>query len=962
MSNETFSYEKSLENSTKYFNGDDLAAKVFLDKYALRNKNGDILEDTPDKMHRRIAKEFARIEKTKFKNPLSENEIFDYLDRFKYIIPQGSPMFGIGNDHQIISLSNCFLLEPPLDSYSSIMKIDEQLVSISKRRGGVGIDLDNLRPNGTPTRNAAKTSTGTVTWMERYSNSIREVGQSGRRGALMLTLSIHHPDIIDFCTVKNDPTKVTGANISVKLTKEFLNALKNNEDYELRFPVNYKELNIKPQVSKLISAKKIWDIIITSAHNRAEPGLLMWDNVTENTPADCYDTYKSKGTNPCCFAKSKNLYVKTLNGIKEIKSITNNDFIYVTDAFSEKYVKTSGYFDSGVADVYNVKLSNGQNLFITLNHKLAVPSKEIGVHFNLVPLALLNVGDHVILEDYSRSSILSIDYHSFEEVGCINVPDAGFFVTDFNGNGVISGNSEINLSPLDSCRLLCINLFSYVENPFTKDAEFNFKKFSEHAYISQRLMDNLVDLESEKIKKIINKIESDPEPQKIKSDEIDLWKKVLKNNDEGRRTGTGITALGDTLAALNIKYGSPESIKITGKIYKTLKLACYSCSVDMAEEIGAFNDYDTNKEKNNPFIKRIASEDPDLYKKMTKFGRRNISITTTAPTGSVSCLTQTTSGIEPLFMPFYTRRKKINPNDKNARTDFIDQNGDHWQEFNVYHNKIKLWMDLTSNTNWEKSPWYKCCADDIDWINRVKMQAEAQLHVCHSISSTINLPENVSKDVIADIYQTAFESGCKGITVYRKNCRTGVLVDKKDQDQQNKIKHTVAPKRPESLLCDVHHITLENKRYYVVVGLLNGDPYEVFVSPNTDDEKDPIIPKSIKNGLLIKKAKRKYVLQNSEKEFSCVITNGHSDDNADTVGRLTSASLRHGCPIAFIVHQLEKTHGDLMSFSKVLCRVLKKYIVDGTKVSGEKCPECSSELIRENGCISCKSCGFQKCT
>jgi ribonucleoside-diphosphate reductase alpha chain len=729
-------------------------------------------------------------------------------------------MFGIGNDFQTISLSNCYLLEQPLDSYSSILKIDEQLVSICKRRGGVGIDLDNLRPNGSVTHNAAKTSTGITTWMERYSNSIREVGQSGRRGALMLTLSVHHPDIIEFCTIKNDPTKVTGANISVKLTKEFLDALKNEKYYELRFPVNYKELNIAPKISKTISAKEVWDIITTSAHNRAEPGLLMWDNVIENTPADCYEDFKSKGTNPC---------------------------------------------------------------------------------------------------------------------------------------------SEINLSPLDSCRLLCINLFSYVKNPFTKDAEFDFSLFDQHSQIAQRLMDDLVDLESEKINKIIQKIESDPEPNHVKEDEISTWKKIKYFNDNGRRTGTGITALGDVLAALGIKYGSEESISITEKIYQTLKLSCYRSSVEMSKELGSFINYNAEKEKKCPFIQRIKDEDPSLYKDMVKYGRRNISLITTAPTGSVSCLTQTTSGIEPLFMPFYIRRKKINPNDKNARVDFVDQNGDSWQEFSVYHNKIKLWMDICKQDNWEKSPYYKACAEDINWINRVKMQAAAQKHVCHAISSTINLPEDVSKDVIAKIYETAFDSGCKGITVYRKNCRTGVLIEKKTENK-NKIVHTVAPKRPNTLKCDVHHIQMQNKRYYVVVGLLNNDPYEVFVSPNEDDEKDPIIPKTIKDGILVKKAKRKYVLQNSEKEFSCVITNGHSDDNADTVGRLTSASLRHGCPISFIVHQLEKTHGDLSSFSKVLCRVLKKYIPDGTKVSGENCPECSSELVRENGCVSCKSCGHSRCS
>ena len=814
-----FKYEEAITNCEKYFNGDTLAAKVVVDKYLLKDNDGNLVEDSPEMMHRRIAKEFARIEKKKFKEPLSEGFIFNLLDRFKYIIPQGSPMFGIGNNYQVVSLSNCFLLDEPLDNYNSILDVDKQLVNISKRRGGVGIDLSNLRPAGSPVKNAAKAATGIVSWMERYSNSIREVGQHNRRGALMLTISINHPDIIDFCTIKNDPTKVTGANISVRLNKEFLDAVKNDTDYELRWPINSE----KPKISKMISAKKVWDIIIDSAHGRAEPGLLMWDNVIKETPADYYEAYASKGCNPC---------------------------------------------------------------------------------------------------------------------------------------------SELVLANLDSCRLLVLNLLSYVLNPYTTDAKFDFKTFHQHARVAQRLMDDLVDLESEKVDKIIEKIQSDPEPDSVKSGEIAMWRKIKKLNDEGRRTGTGITALGDAIAALNVKYGSEESIKITGDIYKALKLAAYESSVDMAEELGHFVGWSHEAEKDCPFIDRMKVENRDLYEKMSKIGRRNVSLTTTAPTGSLSILTQTTSGIEPLFMIGYTRRRKINPEESaNKKVDFVDQNGDKWEENTVYHAQIANWMKITGKTDVKESPWYGACAEEINWVNRVKLQSEAQLHTCHSISSTLNLPEDVSKETVATIYQTAFESGCKGITVYRKNCRTGVLIEKPEKkNDEQLVKQTSAPKRPKTLSCDVHHLNYDSKRYYAVVGLLNEAPYEIFVGVNSDTEGDVIVPKSIKSGVLRKEARKKYILENSESSFSCNISNGHSDENADVLGRLISTSLRHGTPIEFIVHQLEKTHGGLTSFSKVLCRTLKKYIKDGTKVSGEKCPGCGSENVeRSSGCVTCKECSWSKC-
>jgi len=654
--------------------------------------------------------------------------------------------------------------------------------------------------------------------MERYSNSIREVGQSGRRGALMITLDVHHPEIMEFVTVKNDETKVTGANISVKLTKEFLNAVKQDKDYELRWG---KDSINKPKISKMISAKKVWSAIINSAWNRAEPGLLMWDNVTENTPADCYERFASKGTNPC---------------------------------------------------------------------------------------------------------------------------------------------SELNLSPLDSCRLLLQNLLSYVIDPFTKNAKFDFDKFMKHAEIAQRLMDDMVDLESEKIQKIINKIKKDPEKEETKLAEMNMWLKIKANNDEGRRTGTGITALGDTLAALGITYGSKKSIKTVEDIYRSLKLACYRSSVDMSKEFGPFKGYDANKEKNCPFIQRIKEEDPVLYKDMTKHGRRNVSLLTTAPAGSVSILAATcfaiyfgtTSGIEPAFMLSYKRRKKVNPSDEGVRVDFTDNSGDNWQEFTVYHPCIKNWMEITGETDVKKSPWYKACAADIDWVNRVKIQAAAQKHVCHSISSTINLPNNVSKTKVAEIYETAFKSGCKGITVYRDGCRTGVMVANTEEE--------IPSTRPKELDCDVHHIKVRSKikeewvaeEYFVLVGILeNGRPYEVFAGKNGHIGMDV-------NKGSIKKVRNHYRADFDDGESFADINHFVTDDQ-ESFTRLISMLLRNDVSIHDVVKQIEKTTGDLTNFSKSISRALKKYIPDGTS-EGTNCPSCGSKnYVRQSGCATCVDCGHSKC-
>lgn len=815
---DTVSYEEALKQSEAYFGGDEIAAKVYLDKYAIKIGNR-VFEATPASMHWRIAREFARVEANKFKNPLGMLEIFDLLDKFKYIIPQGSPMFGIGNPFQTVSLSNCYVVSSPEDSYGGIFRTDEELAQISKRRGGTGGDISNLRPSGAPTKNAAVSSTGMVSFMHRYSNTIREVAQNGRRGALMLTASVHHPDIAKFVTVKNDEKSVTGANISVRLTDEFMNAVVKDTDVELRWPVDAKNPSIKTHTP----ARDLWKTIIHSAWLRAEPGLLFWDNIIEGSLADCYKDvgFGTVSTNPC---------------------------------------------------------------------------------------------------------------------------------------------SEIPLCPYDSCRLLVINPFSFVVNPFTKDAYFDYKKFSEVGQVAQRLMDDLIDLELENLDKILAKIIADPERDELKQVEYDLWTKIRDKCVRGRRTGTGMTSLGDTLAALGLSYGSDASIKVIEKITKTLKLAAVRSSMEMAKELGAFPEWSWKKEKDHPFLLQIAKEDPELYANLAKHGRRNIAWLTIAPTGSVSILTQTTSGIEPLFMlEPYTRRKKVNPNDKNARIDFTDPNGDTWQNFEVYHPRVKQWMEITGETDVKKSPWYKCCAEDIDWSARVRLQAAAQKHIDHAISSTVNLPENVTEDKVAEIYETAWKAGCKGITVYRKNCRTGVLIEK-DAPKADAIVKTQAPKRPDSLRAEVHHPVIKGQNYYVVVGLYGIDPYEVFTGVNDDKKKELFIPKADKHGKVIKRGRKNYYFV-SESGEEYLLTNGHADDSADALARMISTGLRHGSDINFIVHQLEKTNGDLMSFSKVLARTLKKYIQDGSVVSGEECPTCKNKhLKRQEGCATCLNCGWSKCS
>jgi ribonucleoside-diphosphate reductase alpha chain len=810
-----YAYNEALISSQEYFGGDEFPAKVFLDKYALRNDKLELLESTPDEMFHRVATELARIEKKKFKKPLTYDEIMSYIKGFKKIIPQGSPLSGIGNPYQFVTISNCYVVESPPDSYAGIMKTDEEIVQISKRRGGVGTDVSHLRPNGTPTTNAARTSTGIIPFMQRYSDSIREVAQNGRRGALMLTCSIHHPEILDFAKCKRDLTKVTGANISIRLSDEFLQAVKDGTDYEMRWPVDSK----KPVISEMIDARRVWMEIIENAHATAEPGLLFWDNIIRESPADCYAEfgYRTTSTNPC---------------------------------------------------------------------------------------------------------------------------------------------GELPLCPYDSCRLLLLNLYSYVKNPFTSKSYFDYDEFYADAQVAQRFMDDLIDIELEMIERIIAKIKKDPESQTVKSRELELWHRMKDACANGRRTGTGITALGDTIAALGYKYGSTKSIEVTEEIYKTLKLGAYRSSVDMAKELGHFKVWDHNLEKNNPFLLRIKEEDPRLWKDMKEYGRRNISLLTTAPAGTVSIEAQTTSGVEPVYLLMMIRRKKVNPNDEGARVDYRDETGDCWQEFTVFHPKVQEWMEVTGKTDIKESPWYGCCAEDINWTSRVKLQAAAQRHVDHSISSTVNLPEDVTVEEVSKIYQTAWEAGTKGVTVYRKNCRSGVLVEKKEV-QEEMIQYHDAPKRPEELPCDVYHVSVKGHPYFVLVGTLFGEPYEIFVG----DDKDKLISRSIKKGVIKKHRRGKYGLFNPLDPDNII----HPDiakyigDDYEGQTRLISTSLRHGVSVSFVVHQLEKIEGDMMSFNKACARVLKKYIKDGEAVSGEECPECRSQLARKDGCIQCVSCGWSKC-
>lgn len=837
-----FPYEEALAKTKEYFKGDELAASVWINKYAMKDSFGNLYECTPEDMHRRLAAEFARIEK-KYPNPMSTEEIFELLDGFKYVIPQGGPMSGIGNDHQIASLSNCFVIghEKPADSYGGIMKIDEEQVQLMKRRGGVGHDLSHIRPGGSPVLNSALTSTGVVPFMERYSNSTREVAQDGRRGALMLTISIKHPDAENFIDAKLEQNKVTGANVSVKIDDEFMKAALAQKPYKQQYPVKGK----KPIVEKETDAAALWKKIIHNAWRSAEPGVLFWDTITNESVADCYADlgYETVSTNPC---------------------------------------------------------------------------------------------------------------------------------------------GEIPLCPYDSCRLIAINLYSYVENPFTDRAKFDIVLFRKHVMKAMRMNDDLVDLEMEKIDGILAKLDRDPEEEVIKRTERELWLKIKAKTLGGRRTGLGITAEGDMLAALGLRYGSDEAIQVGAEIQKELALAAYRSSVVMARERGAFPVYDWERETDNPMIARIREADEDLYNQMVQTGRRNISMLTIAPTGTTSLMTQTTSGIEQVFMPVYQRRKKVNPNDKNVKVSFVDKMGDSFEEYNVFHHKFLDWAEINGHDKEavmamssqelealvEKSPYYKATAKDVDWVAKVKMQGEMQKWVDHSISVTVNLPENITEEMVAKVYQTAWESGCKGITVYREGSRSGVLVSTESQEQPGKRMKSLPKERPEALPAEVIRFKNANEQWIAFVGLYEGIPYEIFTGKLDEDTRT--IPRTVSMGEVVKVAGRK----RSRYDFRFIDKFGYPN----TVGgishmfnqaywnyaKLISGVLRNGLPVEEVVHlvsSLELDSATINNWRTGVERALKRYIPNGTKdTSGAECENCGAiNMIYQEGCLLCMSCGYSKC-
>ncbi len=840
-----YSVEEVKEATIKYFNGDQLAADVWMNKYALKDSDGNIFELTPDDMHHRIASEIARIEK-RYPNPMSEEEVFDVLKNFRYIVPQGSPMAGIGNNFQISSLSNCFVIgtNGQSDSYGAIMKIDQEQVQLMKRRGGVGHDLSHIRPAGSPVKNCALTSTGVVPFMERYSNSTKEVAQDGRRGALMMSISINHPDSEDFIDSKMEQGRITNANVSVRISDEFMKSVKEGKPFVQKYPID----SDNPQFTKEIDAKKLWDKIIHNAWQSAEPGVLFWDTITRESIPDCYADlgFKTLSTNPC---------------------------------------------------------------------------------------------------------------------------------------------GEIPLCAYDSCRLLAMNLYSYVENPFTPKARFNAELFGKHVAIAQRMMDDIIDLEIEKIDAILEKVYSDPESDEVKRCEVDLWKNIRKKALQGRRTGIGITAEGDMLAALGKRYASDEAIEFSTSVQKLLAYEAYKSSVNLAKERGAFEIYDAKREENNPFINRLRAMDENFYQDMLKYGRRNIAMLTIAPTGTVSICTQTTSGIEPVFMVSYKRRRKVNPNDKNAKVSFTDNDGNSFEEYNVFHPKFMTWLEVNGynveevknydDTKLQEiinlSPYYKATANDIDWVNKVKMQGEMQKWVDHSISVTVNVPAETTEELVSQIYQTAWESGCKGMTIYRDGSRTGVLVSNKTKEEnkngrsENDIIETHSPIRPKTLECDVVRFQNNYEKWIAFVGKINNKPYEIFLGKQDDFYLPPFVETAWITKNKGEEGKTRYDLQFLDKQGFKITVEGLSRSFSPefwNYAKLISGILRHGMPISNVVTLIQNLSVDednINAWKNGIARALKRYIPDGTKVDKEVCPTCGDALVYEDGCKHCKNCGYSKC-
>ena len=846
MERQTYTYDEAFEASLQYFKGDELAARVWVNKYAVKDSFGNIFEKSPEDMHWRIANEVARIE-AKYQNGLNAQQLYELLDHFKYIVPQGSPMTGIGNDFQVASLSNCFVIgiDGAADSYGGIIRIDEEQVQLMKRRGGVGHDLSHIRPKGSPVKNSALTSTGLVPFMERYSNSTREVAQDGRRGALMLSVSIKHPDSEAFIDAKMTEGKVTGANVSVKLDDAFMQAAVNGTPYKQQYPVDSDQ----PVFTKDIDASALWKKIVHNAWKSAEPGVLFWDTIIRESVPDCYADlgYRTVSTNPC---------------------------------------------------------------------------------------------------------------------------------------------GEIPLCPYDSCRLLAINLYSYVVNPYTKEAYFDFDLFKKHVALAQRIMDDIIDLELEKIEKIIAKIDSDPESEEVKEAEKHLWEKIYKKSGQGRRTGVGITAEGDMLAAMGLRYGTEDATEFSEQVHKTIALEAYRSSVNMAKERGAFAIYDSEREKNNPFINRLKEADPNLYEEMKKYGRRNIACLTIAPTGTTSLMTQTTSGIEPVFMPVYKRRRKVNPNDPQTHVDFVDETGDAFEEYIVFHHKFVEWMTVNGydptkrytqeeiDELVEKSPYYKATSNDVDWLMKVKMQGRIQKWVDHSISVTINLPNDVDEALVNRLYVEAWRSGCKGCTVYRDGSRSGVLLstkkDKKDKKEELPPckPPTVVEVRPKVLEAEVVRFQNNKEKWVAFVGLLDGHPYEIFTGLQ-DDEEGISLPKSVTTGRIIKnideEGNKRYDFQFENKRGYKTTIEGLSEKfNKEywNYAKLISGVLRWRMPIDRVIKLVDSLQLDsenINTWKNGVERALKKYVTDGTSAEGQKCPNCGNEtLVYQEGCLICKTCGTSR--
>lgn len=852
----TYSYDEAFEASLKYFGGDELAARVWVNKYAMKDSLGAIYEKSPEDMHWRIANEIARMEK-KYKNPLDAQQIFDLLDHFRYVVPAGSPMTGIGNNHQVASLSNCFVigLDGDADSYGAILKIDEEQVQLMKRRGGVGHDLSHIRPKGSPVNNSALTSTGLVPFMERYSNSTREVAQDGRRGALMLSVSIKHPDSEAFIDAKMTEGKVTGANVSVKIDDAFMQAVVEDKPYVQQFPIDAAS----PKVRMEIPARKLWDKIVHNAWKSAEPGVLFWDTILRESIPDCYADlgFRTVSTNPC---------------------------------------------------------------------------------------------------------------------------------------------GEIPLCPYDSCRLLCLNLYSYVDKPFTSEATFDFAKFARHVQLAQRIMDDIVDLEMEKIDLIMEKIKLDPQSDEVKRTEYHLWEKIKRKSGMGRRTGVGITAEGDMIAAMGLRYGTQEATDFSVEVHKSLAINAYRSSVTLAEERGAFEVFDAEREKNNPFINRLREADPQLYDDMLKHGRRNIACLTIAPTGTTSLMTQTTSGIEPVFMPVYKRRRKVNPGDTDVHVDFVDEVGDSFEEYIVYHQKFLTWMqvngiDATKKYSQDeidqlvaRSPYYKATANDVDWLMKVRMQGAIQKWVDHSISVTVNLPNHVDEALVNKLYVEAWRSGCKGCTIYRDGSRSGVMIAVSKKDKKKEKEHQETPEpitaasftrplvqetRPKELDCDVVRFQNNKEKWVAFVGLLDGYPYEIFTGLQDDDE-GIVLPKTVVKGKVIKQTNEdgshRYDFQFENKRGYKTTVEGLSEKfNPEywNYAKLISGVLRYRMPIDHViklVSSLQLKDESINTWKNGVERALKKYIVDGTKANGQKCPVCGQEtLVYQEGCLICTNCGASRC-